>query len=92
MLAQYLDELNRLFRDMEISGEHDNALTADDGARAAVALIEETKRRNGKAIVVGNGGSAALTSPHAVELRLRFTLAEAMRVETAAWTESADTW
>jgi len=62
MLTQYLDELNRLFRGMEISLATGAALSADDGARAAVSLIEETKRKNGKAMVVGNGGSAAIAS------------------------------
>ena len=62
MLTQYLDELNRLFQGMEISNANGASLATDDGARAAVALIEEIKRMNCKAMVVGNGGSAAIAS------------------------------
>lgn len=62
MLTQYLDELNRLFRGMGISDATGTILPTDEGARAAVALIEETKLRNGKAMIVGNGGSAAIAS------------------------------
>jgi D-sedoheptulose 7-phosphate isomerase len=62
MLTQYLNELNHLFRGMKISNASGACLSTDDGAHAAIALIEETKRRNGKAMVVGNGGSAAIAS------------------------------
>lgn len=62
MLARYLEDLHSLFQGMEISVADGSLLPADDGARAAVSLIEETKLRNRKAMVVGNGGSAAIAS------------------------------
>ena len=58
----YLDELSRLISAMEIRNAAGKKLSLDEGGKAALDLIRETKKRKAKAVVVGNGGSAAIAS------------------------------
>jgi D-sedoheptulose 7-phosphate isomerase len=62
VLTSYLGELTRLFNTLEVRNAAGGILSLDDGARAALDLIHSTQARQGKAMVVGNGGSAAIAS------------------------------
>jgi D-sedoheptulose 7-phosphate isomerase len=61
-LTSYLGELTRLFDTMEVRSAAGGILSIEDGAGAALDLIRSTKAKNCKAMVVGNGGSAAIAS------------------------------
>jgi len=61
-LTSYFDELARLFQAMEVRNAAGEILALEEGAKAAVDLIRLTKTNGGKAVVVGNGGSAAIAS------------------------------
>jgi len=61
-LSTYLGELRRVQDAMEIRDAAEASLSPDDGAKMAIELIRETKAGNGKAFIVGNGGSAAIAS------------------------------
>jgi D-sedoheptulose 7-phosphate isomerase len=60
--STYLDELTRLISAMEIKNAAGEKLSLDEGGKAALDLIRETKKKKAKAVVVGNGGSAAIAS------------------------------
>jgi D-sedoheptulose 7-phosphate isomerase len=60
--SAYLGELNRLFSAMEIQDRAGQNLSLDEGGKAALDLIREAKKSKAKAVVVGNGGSAAIAS------------------------------
>ena len=62
MLTRYLGNLSQLFSTMEVSDRAGTRLSLDDGAAAGIELIRSMKNCGGKAIVVGNGGSAAIAS------------------------------
>ena len=62
LLTGYLGDLTRLFQTMEIRNAAGETLSLDDGATAALDLIRSTKTANRKAMVIGNGGSAAIAS------------------------------
>jgi D-sedoheptulose 7-phosphate isomerase len=60
--SSYLGELTRLLSAMEIRNHAGENLSLDDGGKAALSLIREAKKKKAKAVVVGNGGSAAIAS------------------------------
>jgi D-sedoheptulose 7-phosphate isomerase len=61
-LTDYFGELTRLFHAMEVGNAAGELLPLEDGAGTALDLIRATKTKGGKALVVGNGGSAAIAS------------------------------
>ncbi|MGD1083261.1 MAG: SIS domain-containing protein [Verrucomicrobiota bacterium] len=61
-LASYLGELTRLFHAMEVQNAAGEILLLEEGANAALDLLRSTQTNGGKAMVVGNGGSAAIAS------------------------------
>jgi len=62
LASNYLEELTRLFAATEIETSADKTLSLDEGAKVALDLIQRAKQRQGKVMVVGNGGSAAIAS------------------------------
>jgi D-sedoheptulose 7-phosphate isomerase len=81
--STYLDELNRLFAAMEIKNAAGEKLALDEGGKAALALIRETKKKKAKAVVVGNGGSAAIAS------HMQNDLCKAVRMRSLVFTEQS---
>jgi D-sedoheptulose 7-phosphate isomerase len=79
----YLGELNRLLSAMEIRNAAGESLSADDGGKAALDLIRHAKKRRAKAVVVGNGGSAAIAS------HLQNDLCKAVRMRALVFTEQS---
>jgi D-sedoheptulose 7-phosphate isomerase len=61
-LTGYFGELTHLFGALEIRDAAGGILSLEDGATAAIDLIRSTKTGGCKAMVVGNGGSAAIAS------------------------------
>lgn len=61
-LSAYVAELSRLFTALEIQDAAGADLSLDRGAAVAVDLVRSTKAAGRKAMVVGNGGSAAIAS------------------------------
>jgi D-sedoheptulose 7-phosphate isomerase len=61
-LTGYLGNLTRFFNALEIRRAAGEPLSLDEGARAVLELIRSTKTNQGKAMVIGNGGSAAIAS------------------------------
>src|SRR5260221_1586958 len=57
----YFREFSRLFEQVEITTRDGRALPLDEGVGRAVELVLSLKSR-GKALLVGNGGSAAIVS------------------------------
>jgi D-sedoheptulose 7-phosphate isomerase len=62
LLTGYLGDLTQLFNNMEIRNAAGETLPLDHGARAALDLIRSAKANHCKAMVIGNGGSAAIAS------------------------------
>ena len=81
--STYLDELSRLVSAMEIKTGEGKKLSLDEGAEMALDLIRETKRGNAKAVVVGNGGSAAIAS------HMQNDLCKAVRMRSLVFTEQS---
>jgi D-sedoheptulose 7-phosphate isomerase len=61
-LTSYLGELTRLFRALEVRDAAGADLSLEDGAGAALEMIRSTRANGRKAVIVGNGGSAAIAS------------------------------
>jgi D-sedoheptulose 7-phosphate isomerase len=81
--STYLDELSRLISAMEIETDEGKRLSLDEGAKMALDLIRETKREKAKAVVVGNGGSAAIAS------HMQNDLCKAVRMRSLVFTEQS---
>jgi len=81
--STYLDELSRLISAMEIRNAAGEKLSLDEGGKAALDLIRETKKRKAKAVVVGNGGSAAIAS------HMQNDLCKAVRMRSLVFTEQS---
>lgn len=81
--SSYLEELARLLAAMEITKQGGETLSADAGSGAALDLIRETKKKNAKAVVVGNGGSAAIAS------HLQNDLCKAVKMRALVFTEQS---
>lgn len=81
--STYLDELSRLISAMEIRNATGEKLSLDEGGRAALDLIRETKEKKAKAVVVGNGGSAAIAS------HMQNDLCKAVKMRSLVFTEQS---
>ena len=81
--SAYLGELNRLFSAMEIRTASGETLALDAGGKAALDLIRQTKKKKAKAIVVGNGGSAAIAS------HTQNDLCKAVKMRSLVFTEQS---
>lgn len=81
--SSYLDELPRLISAMEIRNEAAEKLSLDEGGKAALNLIRETKKKKAKAVVVGNGGSAAIAS------HMQNDLCKAVKMRSLVFTEQS---
>jgi D-sedoheptulose 7-phosphate isomerase len=81
--STYLAELDRLISAMEIKTAAGKSFSLDDGGKAAVDLIRTTKKNKAKAVVVGNGGSAAIAS------HLQNDLCKAVRMRSLVFTEQS---
>jgi D-sedoheptulose 7-phosphate isomerase len=81
--SAYLDELTRLLSAMEIKNRAGDKLSLDEGGKAALNLIRETKEKKAKAVVVGNGGSAAIAS------HMQNDLCKAVKMRALVFTEQS---
>jgi D-sedoheptulose 7-phosphate isomerase len=81
--SAYLGELSRLLSAMEIKDAGGRALSLNEGEAAALDLIRQTKKRKAKAVVVGNGGSAAIAS------HLQNDLCKAVKMRALVFTEQS---
>jgi D-sedoheptulose 7-phosphate isomerase len=81
--SSYLDELTRLLAAMEITTGNRDALSKDEGGEAALDLIRQTKKTKAKAVVIGNGGSAAIAS------HMQNDLCKAVRMRALVFTEQS---
>jgi D-sedoheptulose 7-phosphate isomerase len=81
--SAYLRELDRLFSAMEIRTQAGENLSLDKGGKAALDLIRATKKKKAKAVVVGNGGSAAIAS------HMQNDLCKAVRMRSLVFTEQS---
>jgi D-sedoheptulose 7-phosphate isomerase len=80
-LSGYLGELTRLFAATELTDASGQQLASDEGAKTVLALMQRVKSAGTKAMVVGNGGSAAIAS------HMQNDLCKALRIPTVAMTE-----
>jgi D-sedoheptulose 7-phosphate isomerase len=80
-LTSYLRDLTRLFDSVEIRNAAGEILPAEEGAKAALDLIRSTKTSGCKAMVIGNGGSAAIAS------HLQNDLCKSVGLQTLVFTE-----
>lgn len=81
--SSYLSELTRLLSAMEISDLAAENLSLDQGGGVALDLIRETKMAKAKAVVVGNGGSAAIAS------HMQNDLCKAVKMRSIVFTEQS---
>ena len=81
--STYLDELSRLISAMEIKTAAEENLSLDEGGKAALDLIRATKKKKAKAVVVGNGGSAAIAS------HMQNDLCKAVKMRSLVFTEQS---
>jgi D-sedoheptulose 7-phosphate isomerase len=79
----YFGELNRLFGAMEIKNAAGETLSLDDGGKATIDLLRQTKQKKAKAVVVGNGGSAAIAS------HIQNDLCKAVKMRSLVFTEQS---
>jgi len=61
-VASYLDSLNRLMLQTEVTDSTGGTLSVEDGAALAVRMIIEARATSRKVMFGGNGGSAAIVS------------------------------
>lgn len=81
--SAYLGELNRLLSAMEICDQAGKKLLLDAGGKMALDLIRQTKKSKAKAVVVGNGGSAAIAS------HMQNDLCKAVKMRSLVFTEQS---
>lgn len=79
--SAYLSELSRLIGAMEIRDQTGKSFSLDEGGRVALNLISDAKK--GKAVVVGNGGSAAIAS------HIQNDLCKAVKMRALVFTEQS---
>jgi len=79
----YFNELTRLLGDMEIKNASGEMLSLHAGGKAALALIRQTRKEKAKAVVVGNGGSAAIAS------HIQNDLCKAVKMRSLVFTEQS---
>jgi D-sedoheptulose 7-phosphate isomerase len=79
----YLDELHRLLSAMEIRDQAGHKFSPDEGGKAALDLIRQAKKNGAKAVVVGNGGSAAIAS------HMQNDLCKAVKMRSLVFTEQS---
>ena len=81
--SSYLSELTRLLSAMEIKSRAGGELSLDEGGNTVLALIQETKKKKAKAVVIGNGGSAAIAS------HMQNDLCKAVKMRALVFTEQS---
>jgi D-sedoheptulose 7-phosphate isomerase len=81
--SSYLDELARLLAGMETTTTQGGSFSPDEGGNAALDLIREAKKKRAKAVVVGNGGSAAIAS------HMQNDLCKAVKMRALVFTEQS---
>lgn len=64
----YFSELYRCLDRFEIHDEHARVLTQAAGLSGVIEWIEKLRKKKGKVIFIGNGGSAAIASHEAIDL------------------------
>lgn len=65
----YFDQLHGLLNGVAVTRKDGSSLSAEEGMREAVSMLIETRSKTkAKAIVIGNGGSAAIASHAALDL------------------------
>jgi D-sedoheptulose 7-phosphate isomerase len=79
----YFGELKRLLSAMEIRDAAGQCLALDKGGKAALDLIRRAKKSKAKAVVVGNGGSAAIAS------HIQNDLCKAVKMRALVFTEQS---
>ncbi len=60
--SAYFNQLSELLLQMQITDNEGATLLLDEGTKKAAELIQITQNNGGKAMVIGNGGSAAIAS------------------------------
>ena len=58
----YFHKLSELLLNLQVTDQQSTALSLDEGVNKATQLILSARSASGKAILVGNGGSAAIAS------------------------------
>ena len=66
MFIKYLQELGKITHSIECS-EGQQVANATDVINKIISLLAETKKRGGKVMWIGNGGSAAIASHGAID-------------------------
>jgi len=61
-VSSFFEHLNDLLLSVQVTGKDGTALDLDEGANRAVDIMLSVKSTSGKAMVIGNGGSAAIAS------------------------------
>ena len=77
----YFSTFAALFEQVEITSRDGRRLPVDDGMSAAIGLLLSLKEGIGKAMVIGNGGSAAIAS------HMHNDLSKAVRVRAMVFNE-----
>ena len=67
-MKNYVKELNKVFSEIEATDDKERAIIPDKAIEKVVSLVLAQKRVGNKAIVIGNGGSAAIASHTAIDL------------------------
>ncbi|MEM7348015.1 MAG: SIS domain-containing protein [Chloroflexota bacterium] len=60
--SSYFQRLSDLMQGIAITNLANSSLSLDDGSAQAVQLLSSTKAKDGKAMIIGNGGSDAIAS------------------------------
>jgi D-sedoheptulose 7-phosphate isomerase len=77
----YFSTFAKLFEQVEITARDGRTMAVDDGMDAAIELVLSLKEQQGKAMVIGNGGSAAIAS------HLHNDLSKAVRIRAMVFNE-----
>ena len=79
--ADYLRRVSRLMLDTQVTDRGGAPLALDEGAEAAVQMVLSLARSSRKAMLIGNGGSAAIVS------HIQNDLCKAVGVQALVFTE-----
>jgi len=79
--AAYFHKLSELLLNLQVTDRQGIALSLDEGVKRAMDLILSARSTSGKAILVGNGGSAAIAS------HMHCDLCNGVRMKSMIFTE-----
>ena len=79
--ATYFHKLSELLLDLQLTNQQGTVLPLDEGVNRATELILSARSASGKAILIGNGGSAAIAS------HMHCDLCNGVRMKSMIFTE-----